>query len=353
MAISDIKLRLHRLYRHPMTRLGFAYSLQLINLLVSGSIVLTTCLAAFSWLNLGLLLCSLGVVIALNIRNMAQKATANLKSDQEMTKEFDSNARGKKITETIKSLCMKLNIPLPARALVDDLGSRNAAATGWPYTNVIQLPRLMYNKIVDKMVAIKEIKSTLAHELAHIYYKHSLHYAILSKIQRYHHLVFCFFFGLLCVNLFTLLSCFVIPALATSTPALAQSFILVSACTILLKSIEILSELANHIVARAQETQADLKSCEISNPSDEYLYHMVSEHNQQPTAKRKEIAENEGAFCFLPPVIYNFLRNGYLTSHPDATQRKQDIRLFFPEAAKTEEKYTKSELESKYIRKVY
>jgi Zn-dependent protease with chaperone function len=214
----------------------------------------------------------------------------------------------------------------------------------------------MFFKIKNKEVAIKEIKSTLAHELAHIYHKHSLYQTILSQIQKYHHVVYCLFFSLSCFSLFLLLSSFMLPSIAVSIPMIAESVIGFSIFTILFKSIEVLSKLANHVVQRAHETQADLKACEISNPTDAYLYHMLSEYllEEGYVEKLTKEKDNDGTFSFFPPVVHNVFRKklkGYLDSHPNDTQRKLDIKLFFPEAANAEEKYTKRHLKNKAIRK--
>lgn len=345
-----MRLAFQRFYRHPVTNIRFAYMVQFItlfiNLLVSGSLLLSY-LGAFSLLNLAIGLVAFtvysSVVLRADLKIAADEDKKREYKYQKKTKKFDSTSHGRKITQLIKSFCRKLNIPLPHRNLKHINDATNAAVTSWPNANRIFLPKKMYGKIKDKVVDIKEIKFTLAHEISHIYYNHAFYSILLNSIHDCHRGVYTGYFLSACLTFFLLISTLMIPTFAVNIPLIANELIFFSICAVISKSVVVLSQFTNKAFVRAQETQADLKACEIIKPSEVYLDLKISEYLSSKDFKEKYYVNKkrgiaDDTFSLFPEKISNFFRKNfkcYLNTHPKDTQRKKDVKLYFPEAAQT------------------
>jgi len=307
------------IYRHPKTRLVLGYTLHGLTLVPP--VFLGTYLFETSFLLYVAKWSLLGMVLTSPFLRLDYKFNLQPKTKRD-TKNFDSTPIGKKVSLIIKNICKKNGLPIPERKYEKGV-VRNAYASANRFlVRQIFIYDQMYNAIKDNTHTKKEMEHLMAHELGHIYHLHTD--AIFKSITR---LQFAFFYLSLGISVLIALE-FGINLLlfSTSLKDLSSYLMLLGVCqisNIILGTSKFLSGITEMIIARAMETQAELKACEFTSPK---LGYQVNLNYASRCEKSKDKSKDNSYIS----AITHYYRSLYDT-HPTWTQNALDIAEQFPE----------------------
>jgi Zn-dependent protease with chaperone function len=324
------------IYRHPNTRLTLGYSL-----LAANTFFVLSCASLLFGLNLflglGLGILSIGTWIGLELYLLTKSLPFSQARAKKHAKQFKESFSGETIHNLVKSICEENGLPVPYCKQENGEGDYFAAARSWPKPAQIFISDNMLFGIEQRKMSSKEIKSTLAHELAHIYYRQTFKDIMINGVYSINSLlvyVSLIFFGM------TLLHCFFSTGLVLEISILSklglQAIFIFGICFANQTNL-----LIEGIISKATETQADFKGVELTkDPELDYAYYKYGVYNE--TLNNQKDEEENKVIPYISPMLHYFKR--FYDKQPSPQESLNDIMSQFPETQAFEAIYTNEKL---------